>query len=143
MSNEVLTLLVGIAVGSGIFAALMVIYPKLGTGQLLKQAAVESALKPLVFQAIIAAYKLSEENVDAGLQRLKGTDKKKIADSLYARLPDKIGNYDLSLVKIVITKERFRDLVQQYYDEFMVFYEQHHDQFQQEFEKWKQSQQPG
>lgn len=132
-------LFVGIAVTSGLFALGVVLYPKLKTEQqgYPFEAAIEAALLPVIFQGISVAYRLSERGVDEVHQRLKGADKKNIADSIYALLPDKIGNFDLSLVKRVVTRERFQRLVQDAFDRFDRFFVEHQTRFDELFEEWK------
>ncbi len=144
MSNEWIALLVGIAVSSGIFALLLVLYPKLKgeTQGYPLEAEIEAALLPFLFEAICAAYRLSEQAVDEGYERLKGMNKKEIADTIYALLPDTIGGYDLTLVKRIIPADRFEALVQDAFDRFDRFYIEHKAHFEEEFEKWKEVNQP-
>jgi len=140
--NDWIWLLVGVAVSSGVFAALAVLYPKLKseTQGYPLEAVIEPLLLPFIFEAICAAYRLSEKAVDEGMDRIRGMDKKAIADSVYAMLPDEIGGYPLEIVKTVITKERFEELVQNAFDRFDRFYIEHKEHFDEEFEKWKEAQ---
>ena len=142
-SNELLMLMVGIAVSCGIFALLLLLYPRLraSSGNVL-QAAVEAALQPLIYQAIMGAYRLSETSVDAGYQRLRGLNKKELADSVYKLLPERIGEFDVTFVKSLITQERFRELVQNCFDQFDRFYLLHHEHFDAEFKQWAEQNKP-
>ncbi len=142
-TNELFMLLAGIAVSCGIFALLLVIYPRLkaGSSQVI-QATIEAALLPYVFEAIMAAYRLSEKNVDQGYDRLKGADKKELADSAYKLLPEKIGDFDISFVKAWVTQERFQVLVQNAFDRFDQFYLLHHEYFDGQFKKWAEANKP-
>jgi len=97
---------------------------------------------PIIYEAICAAYRVSEQALDEIGDRIRGLDKKGIADSVYAMLPDKIGGYDLTVVKAVIGQERFEQLVQDAFDRFDRFYKTHRDHFDEQFEKWKESQAP-
>lgn len=106
------------------------------------EAQIEAALLPIIFYGICAAYRLGERAVDEGYERLRGADKKIIADSIYAMLPDRIGNFDLTLVKSVITRERFEQLVQNAFDSFDRFYVEHKAHFDRLFEEWKKTHQP-
>lgn len=106
------------------------------------EAKIEAALLPLIFYGICSAYRLGERAVDEGYERLRGADKKLIADSIYAMLPDKIGNFDLTLVKTLVTRERFRQLVQNAFDSFDRFYVEHKAHFDKLFEEWKKTHQP-
>jgi hypothetical protein len=132
-------LFVGIAVPSALFALGVALYPKLKTEEqgYRYEAAVEAALLPIIFQGICAAYRLSEKGVDELHQRIKGADKKQVADSIYAMLPDQVGDFDLSLVKRVVTQERFQQLVQDAFDRFDRFFVGHQAHFEELFEEWK------
>ncbi|HET7091166.1 MAG TPA: hypothetical protein VFL17_21235 [Anaerolineae bacterium] len=137
--NAWIMLLVGIAVTAGLFALGVVLYPRLKTEQqgYPFEAAIEAALLPIIFEGICTAYRLSERSVDEVRQRIKGADKKKIADSIYSLLPEKVGNFDLSLVKRIVPRERFEQLVQDAFDRFDRFFVEHQTRFDELFEKWK------
>ena len=132
-------LFVGIALTAGLFALGVVLYPRLRREQqgYPFEAAIEAALLPLIFEGVCAAYRLSERGVDEAHLRIKGADKKKIADGIYGLLPEKIGNFDLSLVKRIVPRERFEQLVQDAFDRFDRFFVQHQTRFDELFEKWK------
>ena len=51
---------------------------------------IEAALLPFLYQAIMAAYKGSEALMDAVGERLRGTDKARIARLVYQALPDTV-----------------------------------------------------
>jgi hypothetical protein len=138
-----LALLIGIALSSGIFALLVYFYPKLKTerqGYPL-EAKIEAALLPLIFEGICSAYRLSEQAVDELGARIRGLDKKKIADSMYRMLPDRVGDHDLTLVKNIITRERFETLVQDAFDRFDRFYVEHEQHFDELFQAWRAAEQ--
>src|SRR5687767_9397877 len=84
--NAWIMLLVGIAISCGLFALGIVLYPKLKTEKqgYPFEAEIEAALLPIIFQGICAAYRVSENSMDNVHLRIKGADKKKIADSIYA-----------------------------------------------------------
>src|SRR5512142_3410228 len=107
--NALVMLLVGVAVASALFAVGVVVYPKLKTQKQNYpfEAQIEAALLPLIFQGLCSAYRLSEKGVDEIHCRIKGVDKKNIAKTVYRMLPEKIGEFDLSVVKTVVTQERF------------------------------------
>jgi hypothetical protein len=75
--------------------------------------------------------------VDELRQRIQGADKKKMADSIYRMLPDKVGDFDLILIKNVVTEERFERLVQDTFDRFDRFFVEHQAHFDDLFEQWK------
>ena len=137
--NAWIMLFVGIAVSAGLFALGVVLYPKLKSEEqgYPLEAAIEAALLPLIFQGICAAYRMSEQGVDDLHQRIQGADKKKIADSIYRMLPDKVGDYDLNLVKHLVTEERFEQLAQDAIDRFDRFFVEHQRHFDDLFEQWK------
>ena len=142
--NAWIMLFVGIALSAGLFALGVVLYPKFKTEKqgYPMEAAIEAALLPIIFQGICAAYRLSEQGVDDIHQRIKGADKKKIADSIYRMLPDKVGDFDLSMVKALITPQRFEQLVQDAFDRFDRFFVEHQTHFDTLFEAWKKANQP-
>ena len=133
-----------IAISFLAFAGLLILYNWLqGKKQgYPMEAEIEAALLPIIFQGICAAYRLGERAVDEGYDRLRGADKKAIADSIYAMLPDKVGDFDLTLVKRIIPKERFEELVQDVFDRFDRFYKEHKAHFDDLFEEWKRTHQP-
>jgi hypothetical protein len=142
-SNELLMLLAGIAVSCGVLALLLVIYPRIREGSNdVVVASIESALQPFIFDAIMAAYRLSEKAVDQGFERLKGADKKGLADSVYKLLPERVGEHDVAFVKSFVTQERFATLVQNAFDQFDQFYIVRHATFDQEFQNHVAQQKP-
>jgi len=132
-------LLVGIAVSCGLSALGVVLYPKLRTEKqgYPFEAEIEAALLPIIFQGICSAYRLSEQSVDSIHQRIRGTDKKKIANSIYAMLPEKIGIFEVVLIKRIVSQERFEQLVQNVFDSSDRFFIEHQTHFDELFEKWK------
>lgn len=142
--NAWIMLLVGIAVTSGLFALGVVLYPKLKSERqgYPFEAEIEAALLPHIFEGISAAYRLSEKGIDEIQMRVSGTDKKKIADSIYRMLPEKIGPFDINLIKRVVSQERFETLVQNAFDNFDRFFIEHQKHFDDLFEKWKAENQP-
>ncbi|MCS7287372.1 MAG: hypothetical protein RMK30_09260 [Anaerolineae bacterium] len=144
MVNLALTILAAFAGALLLFVLMVILYNWLQSRRqgYPFEAQIEAALLPLIFYGICAAYRLGERAVDEGYERLRGADKKLIADSIYAMLPDKIGNFDLTLVKSIITRERFQQLVQNAFDTFDRFYVEHKAHFDKLFEEWKKTHQP-
>ena len=140
--NEWIWLFVGLATASGLFALLVVLYPKLKgeTQGYPLEAIIEPLLLPIIYQAICAAYRMSEQAIDDIGDRIRGMDKKAIADSVYAMLPDTIGGYDITVVKAAISQERFVQLVQDAFDRFDRFYKTHREHFDEQFKGWKELQ---
>ena len=137
--NAWIMLFVGIALSAGLLALGVVLYPKLKREEqgYPLEASIEAALLPIIFEGICAAYRMSEKGVDELRQRIRGADKKIIADSIYRMLPDQVGDYDLSLIKSLVTEERFQQLVQDAFDRFDRFFVQHQGHFDELFEQWK------
>jgi hypothetical protein len=142
MMNEWIWLFVGLAAASGLFALLVVLYPKLKgeTQGYPLEAIIEPLLLPIIYQAICAAYRMSEQAMDDIGGRIQGIDKKAIADSVYAMLPDEIGGHDITVIKAVISQERFVQLVQDAFSRFDRFYKTHREHFDEQFEGWKELQ---
>jgi hypothetical protein len=137
--NQWLTLFVGIALTSGLIALGVVLYSRFkgdGSGSVF-EAAVEAALLPLIYQGICSAYRVNEMSLEQLKQKIQGADKKAIADSIYAMLPEKIGNFDLIIIKRIVPQQRFEQLVQNAFDRFDRFYVEHQKHFDDLFEKWK------
>ena len=125
--NAWIMLFVGIDLSCALSALGVVLYPKL---KMEKQdypfeAQIEAALLPIVFQGIRAAYCLSDSSVDTIQWRIKGVDKKKAADSIYSMLPEKIGSFEVVLVKRIVIRERFEQLVQDTFDSSDRFFVEH------------------
>jgi hypothetical protein len=142
--NLWIALLTGVAITAGLFALGVVLYPKLKVAQPNSafEAAVEAALLPIIYQGICAAYRLNEISLNQLHQAIAGANKKEIADSIYAMLPDRIGDYDLSLVKRIVSQERFEKLVQAAFDRFDRFYVEHQAHFDELFKKWQEANAP-
>ena len=121
--NAWIMLFVGIALSAGLFALGVVLYPKLKREEqgYPLEAAIEAALLPVIFEGICAAYRVSEKGVDELHERIRGADKKKMADSIYRMLPDQVGDYDLSLIKNLVSEERYQQLVHNAFDRFARF----------------------
>jgi hypothetical protein len=142
-SNELLMLLVGIALSCGIFAVLLILYPRLISRPAnVVQATVENALQPIIYQAIMASYRLSEKSVDQGYARLHGAAKKQLADDVYRLLPERLGEFDVTFIKSIVTQDRFRELVQNAFDQFDRFYLLNHERFDDAFKQWAAKNQP-
>jgi hypothetical protein len=100
---------------------------------------IEAALLPLIQHAIMAAFKLSESSMDELGKRLDGVDKAALARYVYNLLPDDIpigenATLPLGFIKLIITEDRFAELVQMGYDEFAEWFEGIRDKFNEGFE---------
>jgi len=101
------------------------------------EAEVEAALLPYLFTGICGAYRLSEQSLDALHIRMDGVNKKVVADLVYTMLPDRIGNFDLTLVKALVPPDRFEQLVQDAFDRFDRFWVEHQALYESEFTRWQ------
>lgn len=137
--NEWVTLLIGLVAGAGVLYLGIRFFPSLATKEqgypMEKQ--IEDALLPHIFNAISSGYRLSEQAMDDIRVRIRGADKARIAKEVYALLPQKIGNFDISFVKQVIGEEKFAQMVQQAFNHFDEFYGEHQDRFDELYEEWK------
>jgi hypothetical protein len=142
--NEWIMLLIGFAVATGLFALGVALFPRIVKEKqgFPLEAEIESLLLPYIFDAIAIAYRTSERAMDDLRVRLKGTDKAAIAKEVYRILPDQIGQHDLSLVKTLITPDRFTQLVQDAFDRFDRFYIEHQERFDKLYDEWKTENQP-
>lgn len=102
---------------------------------------IEAALLPLAFEGICAAYRVSEMSMDELGERLRGADKKRIADLLYDMLPDTIGGFPLVVIKAMVSRERFGEIVEAAFAQFDRRFIEHQARYEQLFEKWKQDMQ--
>jgi hypothetical protein len=100
------------------------------------EAEIEALLLPWIFKAIAGAYKLSERASDELGMRIEGLDKKAIADAMYDALPKQIGNVPLGMVKLVISRKRFAQLVQFAFDEFLKFYDSQETYYGHLYDQW-------
>jgi hypothetical protein len=128
----VLIVLVAVAVGLVLFAKWLLTkeqgYPN--------ELAIEAALKPYLLQAIALAYKGSEQVMDEVGHRLHEFNKKALADLAYDLLPDDVlvpvgGGAVVALpvgiVKQLVSREKWSQLVQDAFDTFVTWYEGVHE----------------
>lgn len=99
---------------------------------------IEAALLPFVRYAIIAAYKVSEQQVDTLGDRLRGIDKKLVAMSIYNILPDEVriplpGGGVLKLptvfIKQIVSEEDFSGMIEGVFGELEDFLESTQGEF--------------
>jgi len=102
---------------------------------------IEAALLPLAFEGICAAYRVSEMSMDELGERLRGADKKRIADLLYDMLPDSVGGFPLMVIKSMVSRERFGEIVEAAFAQFDRRFIEHRARYEQLFEEWKRDMQ--
>jgi len=88
-------------------------------------------LRPYLFQAIVAAYKVSETSVDRFGARLAGEDKAAVARLAYTHLPPTMQTW--------VTEEQFMLLVEPMLAEATSLYRQKQDALEQAFFEWKEA----
>ena len=138
--TEFLLFALGAATSGAIAALAVALYPRWKlANSALTQAAVEGALQPFVAHAIMASYRLSEAEADAGIGRLTGDAKKQLADSAYKLLPERVGEFDVTFVRSVVPTERFQLLVQDAFDRFDQFYLVNHAYFDEAYRRRSQT----
>jgi len=98
---------------------------------------IEEVLLPIVYNAILSAYRISEWTFDKFGEQLSGIDKKSIADSLYLVLPAVIVINGVCVpVKQAISEKQFSELVQSTFDTFVSFYSANEDLLMGAIEDW-------
>jgi hypothetical protein len=151
-TNSLMFLFIGIAISAAIFAVLVFFYPQITERRVEKASATsteksaekpaekadEQALRPFLFYGICCAYRTAERAVYDGHPMMWGTDKRKIADSVYDVLPSAIDGREASAIKSEVSKEQFAEMLQRAFDEFDKFCNENKAFFDQQFEAWKQ-----
>jgi pyruvate/2-oxoglutarate dehydrogenase complex dihydrolipoamide acyltransferase (E2) component len=100
------------------------------------EAQVEQALQPYLFAGICAAYRVGEWAMDRVGRRLRGTDKQAVAAAVYRLLPDRIGEFDVTVVKRLVPPARFARLVQDAFDRFDEQFMRSQARYQELFRAW-------
>ncbi len=98
----------------------------------------DEILRPFLFYGICSAYRTAERAIYDGHPMMWGTDKRKIADSVYDALPAQIDGREASAIKSEVSREQFAEMVQRAFDEFDKFCKENQAFFDQQFETWKQ-----
>ena len=104
------------------------------------EAEIEALLIPFCYNAICSAFRVSEMAMDEINERLRGIDKKWIADTMYDLLPDEVAGVPVHIVKSVVSRERFRDLVQDVFVRFDYHFVQFEQRYCALFDEWKMQQ---
>ncbi len=137
--RELLIMAISTAAGGTLVAALAWVYPVLRRkkqGYYLEDE-IEAALLPVVYQAICAAFKLSEASAQKGGELLDGLEKKEVANMLYDVLPERIGSIPVGQIKKLVSKEQFATFVERAYQDFDFRYHSWLDELDKAFEVWK------
>jgi hypothetical protein len=132
-------LFVGIAITSVLFVTGIILHLKLKSEKqdFTLDAKIEAALLPFIFEGIFAAYRLNNQSFDMVQRPISDTDMKKIIDSVYCLLPEKIDSFEILLIKRVVSQERFATLAQNALNNSNRFFIEHQEHFDNLFEKWK------
>ncbi len=110
--RELLIMAISTVAGGALVAALAWVYPVLKRkkqGYYL-EGEIEAALLPVVYQAICAAFKISEASARKGGELLDGLEKKEVANMLYDVLRERLGSISVSQIKKLVSKEQFASL---------------------------------
>ncbi len=155
-TNSLMFLLIGIAISAALFALLVFFYPQMTERRIEKAAetpavkptekptdkpaekTAEQVLRPFLSYGICSAYRTAERAIYDGHPMMWGTDKNKIADSVYDVLPTAIDGREASALKSEVSKEQFAEMVQRAFDEFDQFFKENQAFFDRQFEAWKQ-----
>ncbi len=112
--RELITVAISALITGGLVALFAWAYPKLKNekqGCYLEDE-IEAALLPIAYQAICAAFKISEASARKGGELLDGLEKKEMANMLYDVLPDSIGGIPVGEIKKLVSKEQFAEFVE-------------------------------
>jgi hypothetical protein len=95
------------------------------------QRDVIDALLPFVYRALLAGEKVAQDFMQNANVALAGVDKKQVADSVYALLPETISIRGVAvpivIVKQIIPRDRFEQLVKDTYDAASAFIKRNQD----------------
>jgi len=138
LTNPLALVLLSGAVGGLGVAAIAWLYPILKNQEqgYPHEAEIEAALLPYALKAIAIAYKMSEDAMDDIGERMRGLDKKAIADTLYELLPPVIGGIPVGIIKTFVSREKFEELVQKAFDGAMSLYELNQEKFAELYKEW-------
>lgn len=100
------------------------------------EAQIETALTEYAVTAIAVGYRMSEKTMDELGHRLAGVDKKAFAYAIYDMLPPEIGGIPIVVVKAIVTRERFGQLVQNAFYQFEIFWGARQTQLEQLYNEW-------
>ena len=141
--NEYLVIAISVLIGAGIVSAGVLVYPILRNKVqgYPYETEIEKVLLPMIYQAICAAYKLSEESAKAGDELLDGVSKAAVADCIYDLLPTSIGGIPLGIIKTLVSREKFTQFIEQAYQSFDANYHLWLEDMDKAFEAWKEANQ--
>ena len=90
---------------------------------------VESVLMPYLHALILGAFEEASEGLELVESRIENLNKEELAERVYALLPEKIGSYDISLIKTIFTEEQFEQMFFNAYEHAREHYYEHKDKF--------------
>lgn len=135
---DVIALLIFLVIGLAVIAA-----AGAGMPWLLKhkqgypfEAQIEAALTEYAVTAIAVGYRMSEKTMDEIGHRLAGIDKMGFAYAVYDMLPAEVGGIPTAVVKALVSKERFGQLVQDAFNQFDLFWGARQAQLEQLYSAW-------
>jgi len=74
------------------------------------------------YKAIVSAYRAADKTLDEFGVRLTGLDKKAIADRLYDMIPEEIKGIDVRVIKAIVNRQKFSEIVEDVFREVEAFY---------------------
>lgn len=90
---------------------------------------------PYLQSGIIGAFEETIDGLGVIEGRIQQLDKEDLAERIYGLLPDKIGEYNVSVFKNVFTEEQFEQMFLNAYDQALEYYISHKDRFVDLFEE--------
>jgi hypothetical protein len=137
--NEMMQVAVSVAASLGALVVLVLLYQRLKGSE--QGYPLEEIIEPLLLEfidrAIFAAYEIGDRAIEELGEYMDGADKAAIAASVYRLLPDKIGPFDITVVKQLFPLEAFETLIANRYDAFRRFMLEYEGHFEDAFERWK------
>lgn len=98
---------------------------------------IEAVLDRVIFYAVCAAYKMSEWSLFEVGSRLRGVDKKAIADATYDLLLAEPESFFAKVITQKYTRSEFSRMIEDRFDDFLIYFEKMHQGYIDAFEKWR------
>lgn len=106
------------------------------------QATIYKAVELFAYKAIIAAYRAADKTLDEFEVRLNGLDKKAIADRLYDMIPPDVYGVDVRIIKALVNRQKFSEIVEDVFREVEVLYENNKAGFEKEVAAFVEAHKP-
>jgi len=99
------------------------------------------ALERYAYQSVASAFLTSQQMADEVGNRLDSVNKTAVANYFYDLIPDEIGGFNVEFVKILITRERFAQMIEAAYVRVAEATEANWDAFVHLTSEWLEEQQ--